>query len=93
MRVVDASGAVLLSHKVEAGDIWRACQTKDPAIKDWVKLAVARARLSQTPACFWLDEKRPHDRELLKKVHAYLKDHDTSGLEITVKAPAAACTY
>ncbi len=93
VRVVDASGAVLLSHKVEAGDIWRACQTKDPAIKDWVKLAVARARLSQTPACFWLDEKRPHDRELLKKVHAYLKDHDTSGLEITVKAPAAACAY
>jgi isocitrate dehydrogenase len=93
VRVVDASGAVLLSHKVEAGDIWRACQTKDPAIKDWVKLAVTRARLSQTPACFWLDEKRPHDRELLKKVQAYLKDHDTSGLEITVKAPAAACTY
>ena len=93
VRVVDASGSVLLSHKVEAGDIWRACQTKDPAIKDWVKLAVTRARLSQTPACFWLDEKRPHDRELLKKVHAYLKDHDTSGLEITVKAPAAACTY
>jgi isocitrate dehydrogenase len=84
---------VLLSHKVEAGDIWRACQTKDPAIKDWVKLAVTRARLSQTPACFWLDEKRPHDRELLKKVHAYLKDHDTNGLEITVKAPAVACTY
>jgi isocitrate dehydrogenase len=93
VRVVDASGAVLLSHKVEAGDIWRACQTKDPAIKDWVKLAVTRARLSKTPACFWLDEKRPHDRELLKKVHAYLKDHDTNGLEITVKAPAVACTY
>jgi isocitrate dehydrogenase len=93
MRVVDASGTVLLEHKVEAGDIWRACQTKDPAIKDWVKLAVTRARLSKTPACFWLDEKRPHDRELLKKAHAYLKDHDTKGLEITVKAPAEACTY
>jgi isocitrate dehydrogenase len=93
VRVVDASGAVLMQHAVEAGDIWRACQTKDPAIKDWVKLAVTRARLSKTPACFWLDEKRPHDRELLKKVHAYLKDHDTSGLEITVKAPAYACTY
>ena len=93
MRVVDASGTVLIEHKVEAGDIWRACQTKDPAIKDWVKLAVTRARLSKTPACFWLDEKRPHDRELLKKVHAYLKDHDTNGLEISVKAPAAACTY
>ncbi|MBI1302917.1 MAG: NADP-dependent isocitrate dehydrogenase [Phycisphaera sp.] len=93
VRVVDASGAVLMQHTVEAGDIWRACQTKDPAIKDWVKLAVTRARLSKTPACFWLDEKRPHDRELLKKVHAYLKDHDTNGLEITVKAPADACTY
>jgi isocitrate dehydrogenase len=93
VRVVDASGAVLLQHAVEAGDIWRACQTKDPAIKDWVKLAVTRARLSKTPACFWLDEKRPHDRELLKKVHAYLKDHDTAGLEITIKAPADACAY
>ncbi|MDI9404129.1 MAG: NADP-dependent isocitrate dehydrogenase [Limnohabitans sp.] len=93
MRVVDASGAVLLQHTVEAGDIWRACQTKDPAIKDWVKLAVTRARLSKTPACFWLDEKRPHDRELLKKVHAYLKDHDVTGLEISIKEPAAACRF
>ncbi|MFM7134455.1 MAG: NADP-dependent isocitrate dehydrogenase, partial [Planctomycetota bacterium] len=91
--VVDASGAVLIEHAVEAGDIWRACQTKDPAIKDWVKLAVTRARLSKTPACFWLDEKRPHDRELLKKVHAYLKDHDTAGLEFHVKAPAEACRF
>ena len=93
VRVVDASGAVLLQHTVEAGDIWRACQTKDPAIKDWVKLAVTRARLSKTPACFWLDEKRPHDRELLKKVHAYLKDHDVAGLEISIKEPAAACRF
>ena len=93
VRVVDASGAVLLQHTVEAGDIWRACQTKDPAIKDWVKLAVTRARLSKTPACFWLDEKRPHDRELLKKVHAYLKDHDVTGLEISIKEPAAACRF
>ncbi|MCE2881851.1 MAG: NADP-dependent isocitrate dehydrogenase [Planctomycetaceae bacterium] len=93
VRIVDASGAVLLQHAVEAGDIWRACQTKDPAIKDWVKLAVTRARLSQTPACFWLDENRPHDRELLKKVHAYLKDHDTKGLEISIKAPADACRF
>jgi isocitrate dehydrogenase len=93
VRVVDASGAVLLQHAVEAGDIWRACQTKDPAIKDWVKLAVTRARLSKTPACFWLDEKRPHDRELLKKVHAYLKDHDVAGLEISIKEPAAACRF
>ena len=93
VRVVDASGAVLTQHRVEAGDIWRACQTKDPAIRDWVKLAVTRARLSKTPACFWLDANRPHDRELLKKVHAYLKDHDTAGLEISVKEPAAACAY
>jgi isocitrate dehydrogenase len=93
MRVVDASGAVLMQHAVEAGDIWRACQTKDPAIKDWVKLAVTRARLSKTPACFWLDEERPHDRELLRKVHAYLKEHDLAGVEIHVKEPAAACTF
>jgi isocitrate dehydrogenase len=93
VRVVDAAGTVLMQHAVVAGDIWRACQTKDPAIKDWVKLAVTRARLSKTPACFWLDANRPHDRELLKKVHAYLKDHDTSGLEISVKEPAEACRH
>ena len=97
VRVVDAAGAVLMQHTVEAGDIWRACQTKDPAIKDWVKLAVTRARLSKTPACFWLDANRPHDRELLKKVHAYLKDAalvgDTNGLEISVKEPSAACAF
>ena len=97
VRVVDAAGAVLMQHTVEAGDIWRACQTKDPAIKDWVKLAVTRARLSKTPACFWLDATRPHDRELLKKVHAYLKDAalvgDTNGLEISVKEPSAACAF
>ncbi len=93
VRVVDAAGAVLMKHTVEAGDIWRACQTKDPSIKDWVKLAVTRARLSKTPACFWLDANRPHDRELLKKVHAYLKDHDTAGLEFHIKEPAAACAF
>ncbi len=93
VRVVDAGGALLMQHAVEAGDIWRACQTKDPAIRDWVKLAVTRARLSKTPACFWLDEKRPHDRELLKKVHAYLKDHDTSGLEFHIKPPEEACRF
>jgi isocitrate dehydrogenase len=98
MRVVDAAGQVLMSHEVEAGDIWRACQTKDPAIRDWVKLAVTRARLSATPAVFWLDENRPHDRELLKKVHEYLKDHDTKnldtgGLELHVMEPGAACTF
>ncbi|MEY2716043.1 MAG: hypothetical protein RIT24_2386 [Planctomycetota bacterium] len=93
VRVVDAAGAVLMQHAVDAGDIWRACQTKDPSIKDWVKLAVTRARLSKTPACFWLDANRPHDRELLKKVHAYLKDHDTAGLEFHIKEPAAACAF
>ena len=93
VRVVDAAGAVLMQHAVEAGDIWRACQTKDPSIKDWVKLAVTRARLSKTPACFWLDANRPHDRELLKKVHAYLKEHDTAGLEFHIKEPAAACAF
>ena len=97
VRVVDAAGAVLMQHAVEAGDIWRACQTKDPAIKDWVKLAVTRARLSKTPACFWLDANRPHDRELLVKVHAYLKDAalvgDTAGLEFHIMEPAAACTF
>ena len=93
VRVVDGAGSVIMQHSVEAGDIWRACQTKDPSIKDWVKLAVTRARLSRTPACFWLDASRPHDRELLKKVHAYLKDHDTAGLEFHIKEPSAACTF
>jgi isocitrate dehydrogenase len=93
VRVIDAAGNVLIQHRVEAGDIWRACQTKDPAIKDWIKLAVTRARLSKTPACFWLDERRPHDRELLRKVKAYLKEHDTAGLEFHIKEPSAACTF
>ncbi|MSR40601.1 MAG: NADP-dependent isocitrate dehydrogenase [Phycisphaerales bacterium] len=93
VRIVDAAGAVLMSHAVEAGDIWRACQTKDPAIRDWVKLAVTRARASATPAVFWLDANRPHDRELLKKVHAYLKDHDTAGLEFHFMEPTIACTF
>ncbi|MFO0830070.1 MAG: NADP-dependent isocitrate dehydrogenase [Phycisphaerales bacterium] len=97
VRVVDAAGNVLMQHAVEAGDIWRACQAKDAAIKDWVKLAVTRARLSKTPACFWLDEKRPHDRELLKKVRAYLKEHEAEikagGLEFHFLPPAEACTF
>ena len=92
MRVVDAAGTVLLQHAVQAGDIWRACRVTDAAIRDWVKLAVARARITGTPAVFWLDAKRPHDAELLKKVHAYLKDHDTKGLEFHFLAPQAACT-
>jgi isocitrate dehydrogenase len=93
VRVVDAAGTVLLQHAVEAGDIWRACRVKDAAIKDWVKLAVTRARVSNTPAVFWLDAQRPHDAELLKKVHAYLATHDTTGLDIRVLEPAAACRH
>jgi isocitrate dehydrogenase len=91
IRIVDEAGHVLLSHEVEAGDIWRACQTKDAAVQDWVKLAVTRARLSNTPAIFWLDEKRAHDAQLIAKVQRYLKEHDTTGLDIRIMAPAAAC--
>jgi isocitrate dehydrogenase len=84
-RIVDnADGHVLMEHNVEAGDIWRLCQTKDAAIRDWVKLAVTRARQSNTPAVFWLDEYRPHESELIKKVRRYLKDHDTTGLDIQI---------
>jgi isocitrate dehydrogenase len=84
-RVVDNSdGHVLMEQTVEAGDIWRTCQTKDAAIRDWVKLAVTRARQSNTPAVFWLDEYRPHENELIKKVRRYLKDHDTTGLDIQI---------
>ena len=90
VEVVNAAGEVLMSHEVEAGDIWRACQTKDAPIRDWVKLAVTRARASQTPAVFWLDESRAHDRSLMAKVQAYLADHDTEGLDIQVLAPADA---
>jgi isocitrate dehydrogenase len=82
MRVVLADGRVLMQHEVEKGDIWRACQTKDAPIRDWVKLAVTRARQSNTPAIFWLDPERAHDRELQKKVEACLKEHDLSGLDI-----------
>jgi len=84
VEVIDANGNVLLSHKVEEGDIWRMCQAKDAPIQDWVKLAVTRARASQTPAVFWLDKKRAHDAELIKKVNTYLKDHDTEGLDIRI---------
>ena len=84
VRVVDEAGRVLLQHDVEAGDIWRACQTKDPAVRDWVKLAVTRARATGWPAIFWLDRARAHDAELIKKVDAYLADHDTDGLEISI---------
>ncbi|MCY1342091.1 Isocitrate dehydrogenase [NADP] [compost metagenome] len=85
MRVVDADGKVLMQHEVEAGDIWRACQTKDAPIRDWVKLAVTRARQSNTPAIFWLDPERAHDSELQKKVELYLQEHDLTGLDISIK--------
>lgn len=85
-----SSGSIFFEHPVEEGDIWRMCQTKDIAIKDWVKLAVTRARLSNTPAIFWLDEHRAHDVNLISKVKAYLKDHDTNGLDITILSPVHA---
>lgn len=84
MRVVDANGVVLMEHQVEEGDIWRACQTKDEAVRDWVKLAVNRSRQSDTPVIFWLDRNRAHDIELIKKVNVYLQDHDTEGLDIRI---------
>ncbi|WP_186175094.1 NADP-dependent isocitrate dehydrogenase [Vibrio jasicida] len=93
VRVVDTSGAVLLEQTVEAGDIFRMCQVKDAPIQDWVKLAVTRARATGVPAVFWLDEARAHDAELIKKVNAYLPEHDTSGLEIKVLAPIDACQF
>ena len=91
VKVTDASGRTLFEHNVEAGDIWRACQTKDAAIQDWVKLAVKRARASGDPAIFWLDPARPHDAHMISKVNTYLKDHDTSGIEIEIHPPAVAC--
>ena len=93
VRVVDDSGKLLLEHAVEAGDIWRMCQTKDAPVQDWVKLAVSRARLSATPAVFWLDAKRAHDAQLIQKVERYLKDHDTSGLDIRVLNPVDATRH
>jgi isocitrate dehydrogenase len=93
VKVIDASGTVLLQHDVEAGDIWRMCQTKDAPIQDWVKLAVTRSRASQTPAVFWLDENRAHDAELIKKVNTYLKDHDTDGLDLRILAPVPATQF
>ena len=103
IRVVEVPGSaslasglpprILLSHEVDEGDIWRACQAKDAAVQDWVKLAVTRARLSNTPAVFWLDEKRAHDAQILEKVRRYLAAHDLSDLDIRILAPAAACTF
>ena len=90
VRVTDTNGNVLLEHTVEAGDIWRMCQTKDAPVRDWVKLAVNRARASNTPAVFWLDPARAHDAQLIKKVQTYLKDHDTAGLDIQILSPVEA---
>lgn len=93
MRVVDAAGEVLMSHEVFEGDIWRACQTKDAPIRDWVKLAVNRARATGSPAVFWLDKNRAHDSQLIAKVEEYLKDHETEGLELHILAPSDACRF
>ncbi|MFG1496533.1 NADP-dependent isocitrate dehydrogenase [Saccharospirillum sp. HFRX-1] len=93
MRVVDADGNVLMSHEVEAGDIWRMCQAKDAPIKDWVKLAVSRARATGWPAIFWLSPERAHDAELIKKVNAYLPEFDTDGLDIRIMSPEEATRF
>ncbi len=93
VRIVDANGNVLMEQEVEKGDIFRACQTKDVAIQDWVKLAVTRARITNTPAIFWLDPQRAHDANLIKKVERYLQDHDTNGLEIKIMSPVEAMRY
>ena len=90
VRVVDAGGATLLEHVVQKGDIWRMCQTKDLAVRDWVKLAVSRARATGAAAIFWLDEERAHDRALIDKVETYLDDHDTAGLDIRIMSPVEA---
>ncbi|PCH86088.1 MAG: isocitrate dehydrogenase (NADP(+)) [Piscirickettsiaceae bacterium] len=93
IRIVDDEGVTLLDMDVEEGDIWRMCQVKDAPIQDWVKLAVTRARLSDTPAIFWLDEYRPHEHELIVKVERYLKDHDLTGLDIKIKSQTRAMRY
>ncbi|NQD87577.1 NADP-dependent isocitrate dehydrogenase [Paenarthrobacter sp. CM16] len=93
VQLVDSKGNVLTEHQVFPGDIWRACQTKDIPVRDWVKLAVTRARASQTPAVFWLDETRAHDANLIAKVNEYLKEHDTEGLEIKILSPVEATAF
>ena len=93
IRVTDAGGNTLTTHKVEAGDVWRACQTKDPAVRDWVKLAVKRARASGAPAIFWLDPRRAHDAQLIAKVQTYLQEEDTSGLDLRILPPSEACRF
>lgn len=93
IRVVDADGNVLMAQQIDTGDIFRMCQTKDAPIRDWVKLAVNRARLSNTPAVFWLDENRAHDRQIIAKVDTYLKEHDVNGLDIRILNPVAATKF
>src|SRR5690606_9789728 len=93
VHVVDESGKTLLEHAVQAGDIWRMCQTRDAPVQDWVKLAVARARLSNPPAVFWLDPQRGYDTEVIAKVEQYLADHDTDGLDIRILAPVEATRF
>jgi isocitrate dehydrogenase len=93
VRVVDQAGATIFQHDVDAGDIWRMCQTKDLPVQDWVKLAVMRARATSTPAIFWLDENRAHDQQLINKVKLYLQSHDTSGLDIRIMTPVEAIRF
>jgi len=93
VKVIDEAGNVLLEQPVEAGDIWRMCQTKDAPVQDWVKLAVTRARLSNTPAVFWLDTNRAHDKQVIAKVERYLKDHDLTGLDIRILSPVDATRH
>jgi isocitrate dehydrogenase len=93
VSVVDAAGNTLIEHSVNEGDIWRMCQTKDAPIQDWVKLAVNRSRLSNTPAVFWLNENRAHDAQIIKKVNAYLPNHDTDGLDIQILSPVEATKF
>jgi isocitrate dehydrogenase len=93
VQIIDGAGGTLLEHHVETGDIWRACQTKDLPIRDWVKLAVTRARASQTPAVFWLDPSRAHDTNLIAKVEKYLPEHDTEGLQIEIMSPVEATAF
>lgn len=93
VKVLDKAGNLLMSHAVEAGDIWRMCQVKDAPIRDWVKLAVRRARLTNTPAVFWLDENRAHDAQVIAKVKAYLPEHDTDGLELHIMSPEKAARF
>ncbi|WP_372183755.1 NADP-dependent isocitrate dehydrogenase [Xanthomonas axonopodis] len=93
VKVTDGNGKTVFEHAVEAGDLWRMCQVKDAPIQDWVKLAVERARLSETPAVFWLDKARAHDAQVIAKVEQYLKDHDTNGLDIRILLPVEATTF